>query len=97
MRVGSLVECVNNEGIQFAIKPELNKIYTVRRVRTVSEKKLLGVNSKEDGILLEEIVNPIVAFNEEAGYKTWRFREVQPPIGNIEELINENTLEPELV
>jgi len=89
MRVGSLVELVNDNwtyttsAIYYPIK---NKVYTVRDF------------TRECGIYLEEIVNPICPFlNSEPGWKTYRFRELLSPISNIEEHIQENTLEPQLV
>jgi len=98
MKVGSLVQCVGNQGLKNVAPPDLTAIYTVREIRTPEYKRTLGVTSTKIGILLEEIVNPShPLYGEEFGYLSHRFREVQPPIANIEEHINENTLEPVLI
>lgn len=96
MEVGSLVVCINNSGVHHigidygAIIPKLNTVYTVRDIRTDNYS-----------LLLEEIDNShLIGRNfkkREPGFNVKRFRELQPPIANIEEHINENTLEPELV
>lgn len=81
MKIGSLVECINNVGLRICAIPQKNTIYCVR-----------GFN-KAGGIWLEEIENPLCHINgDEWGYLPNRFREVMPPVSNIEELINENIL-----
>lgn len=95
MKIGSLVICVDDQGLINTIKPERNKIYTIRHIRTVEYKKSnYGISNSQDGILLEEIVNDNApGYPEEKGYKIYRFKEVMPPIANIEECINQNTHE----
>lgn len=91
MRVGSLVECVKQfvshptYGEKF---PVLGKVYTVRDI----------VMYNEASLLLEEIVNPKYLYQQgvtECCFFIDNFRELLPPISNIEEHINENTLELE--
>lgn len=98
MKVGSLVELVNdNWSIGFhsfycnniTTFPVKNKTYTVRDIFT-----LLGSTA----IVLEEIQNTGCELSGlEEAFMIERFRELQPPIANIEEHINENTLEPVLI
>lgn len=86
MKVGSLVECVNNENfnpIKGCVKPELNTIYTVREV-------LLSYEFKVPMIFLEEIVNAThPQSGKEYGYQLARFRELLPPINLEQELKQE--------
>lgn len=98
MKIGSLAECIKNIGTPL----ELNKIYTVLAIHdNPIFKNILGGTTICDrvGILLVEIRNNSVFHltNEEKSYNINRFREVFPPIENIEEHINENTLEPALI
>jgi hypothetical protein len=91
IKVGSIVELVNDnwgakydDGVVYPIK---GKQYTVRSI----EKSKHGTC-----ILLEEIVNNRQVFYEgylEPAFFITRFRELLPPIENIEEHINQNSLE----
>lgn len=100
MRVGSLVVCVNaNENDGTPLK--INEIYTVRGI--INEGSMIPNSiggftmiTNGDGVYLEEVTNYRVYLytKVEKAFKSTRFREIQPPIANIEEYINENTLEP---
>lgn len=92
MRVGSLVELVddnfsskdNNFWASYGcVAPIKGIVYTARSLY-------------DDKLRLEEIINPTFG-NYEPGYFVSRFRELQPPIANIEQHIKENSLEPELI
>jgi hypothetical protein len=92
MKIGSLVELVDTN---FATRrhkityPIKGVVYTVRFI----EKLPYGT-----GITLEEIVNPKVQTSDGFGeciFNINKFRELQPPIENIEEHINLNSLEYE--
>lgn len=94
MKVGSLVECLkHNSSCSDSLKgkgarfPHTETVYTVREIRDGSSTR----------ILLEEIDNSHLAMftpsKREPGFNILFFRELQPPIANIEEHINENTLE----
>lgn len=91
MQVGSLVECIesfnnDNRGIYKDIEknPIVGNIYTVRNIVELNEKI---------GIQLEEIMNPILKYNDcigETFFNIKKFREIQPPMEiNIEELMEE--------
>jgi len=92
MKIGSLVELINDKWKNQPydeVFPVKNKVYTVRAIEQESD----GI-----GLLLEEIVNPPSQYIDAYGEPTFRierFRELQPPIVNIEEYINQNTLEYE--
>lgn len=93
MRVGSLVECI--QGVQPTIYneivPILKKPYTVRDILNLHN----GVF-----IRLEEIINHQYQYEdgfEECGFDIKCFRELMPPIENIEEFINKNVFELEEV
>lgn len=93
MRVGSIVECINNKGSISTdhIRPQLKVVYTVRDI-------YMSPSEHVPAIRLEEIINKIhPVWNIERGYRMTRFCELLPPVANIEEHINENTLEPELI
>lgn len=91
------------------IKPEFNTNYTVREVFPKGTKAGFFIGSihagdiyfKVDVIRLEEIVNEVMVFEGiniiEPFYAMEDFREVLPPIENIEEHINENIQEFEYV
>lgn len=79
MKVGSIVECVNNknpnqgrwDGCEI---PKLNHPYTVRNITKCP-------NSGGITVRLEEIINPINKdTGSEFGYKIERFRELLPPM-----------------
>ena len=97
MKIGSLVECINDNWAPTIVDPVFcahiifpikGPIYVVRNIIT---------DKDGTGILLEEIVNPVEKFpNGEIGEARWgvsRFRELQPPM-DISELIS---LEKEIV
>lgn len=89
MRAGSLVECVDDTGEKDkrCLYPVKNVIYTIREIRKSPDVGL--------AITLNEIVNDMrTCFGLEVGFRASRFRELLPPIANIEEHINENTLQP---
>lgn len=97
MKVGSLVELIIEKWPFRDYKhlmtyPVKNKTYTIRGFIT---------QGSQCGLYLEEIDNSNVSDltdqNLEPAFHPGKFRELQPPIANIEEHINENTLTPELV
>jgi hypothetical protein len=76
MEIGSLVEALHT----FVFRPGTENvpikgnIYTVRGIRT---------SSGSTGIVLEEIINPVIQFLDLTGeVHFWieRFREIQPPM-----------------
>lgn len=93
MKVGSLVECINDNWVRYEDDkhisfPAKGSIYTVRDI-TVWGK--CGV-----GIRLEEIINPPDLYVEGVGECTFdikKFRELQSPI-DISELIEELNIHP---
>lgn len=101
MKVGSLVECVNTDfgiqrkhnepqGMKFPVK---KIVYTVRHIFTTRDGRT--------GLTVYEIDNSFLSKRTPSGlepaFRADNFRELQPPIANIEEHINSNTLEKELV
>jgi len=97
MKVGSLVELIDDSNwrnIAPAIFPVKHVIYTVRLIECHPVTK--GIF-----ILLDEIHNRNyignAASDMECGFRIDRFRELLPPLANIEQHIKENTLEPELI
>lgn len=101
MKAGSLVECINNKDFPHKIK--LNTVYVVSDIYDVGDyietipkdcyetsRPLLRVeecvmpNFKLDNAT---VINPPFFMDD--------FRELLPPLENIEETINENTLEYE--
>lgn len=97
MKIGSLVECINNIGCENT-PPVLGVIYTVRAIHEDGMVLKNGVIVFGVGIQLEELRNKSVySDGSEKYYRTKRFRELLPPIANIEEHINQNTLEPQLI
>jgi len=96
MKVGSLVELIDDNwstGAGIAkYRPVKNKVYTVRAIEEFGDEGM--------GILLEEIINPLFPYADgvdEPHFKPSRFRELLPPIENIEENINEDSLELEIL
>lgn len=88
MKIGSLVECIDDKFPQTVIKynlPKLGKVYTLRGFLNCS----IGV-----GVYLEEIINDKMQYREMYGEKSFlisRFRELLPPISiNINEIIHED-------
>lgn len=78
MKVGSLVECINDQ--YFANQdictgfPKKGSIYTIREI---------FASDSDTGVLLDEIVNPLFKFTDgiaEPGFHIRRFRELQPPM-----------------
>lgn len=94
MKVGSLVELVKDDWDIYHHNPVCDnktsfpvkgKPYTVRDIFT---------KGGYSAIVLEEISNPVCKGSGlEEAFMIHRFRELQPPIANIEEHINQNTLE----
>lgn len=89
MKVGSLVECQRDlipvgEQIIAGCKP----CYKGFRghVREMDEDDFVTVI-----ILLEEIINPFHHKGKEWGYDARDFRELLPPIPNVEDWVKENT------
>jgi hypothetical protein len=100
MKIGSLVECVNSSYYEGLIK--LNVIYTITDIW--AKDKFLCVYKGERHytkcacIFLAEVttkgsLHPSI----DCPFNINDFRELQPPIANIEEHIKENTLTPELI
>ncbi len=90
MKIGSLVELVDDNWTRPAwnneVLPVKDIIYTIRSIEKTNEGAF---------IRLEEIVNPIYRYLNEVGETQFgiaKFRELQPPIANIEEHINLNSL-----
>jgi len=89
MKVGSLVECINDvfdvRSIELiANRPKRGKIYTIRNIIKYSDNKI--------GVLLEEIINDVILELNldglfEPTFNIERFREL--PEVNIDELIEE--------
>jgi hypothetical protein len=78
MKVGSLVECVNDnfpiDRIYNEVKPLKGKIYTIREI--VETSFCVTVN-------LEELVNPIIEYldgTDETSFDIRGFRELLPPM-----------------
>lgn len=92
MKVGSIVECVNNEGLTHAIPPKLNQPYTVRWI--LPPDNFGDPNSHKYGVYLEEIVNDKHPRGPELGYLMERFRELLPPM-NIQDALD--SCEPVLI
>lgn len=96
MKIGSLVECVETPHVKDpdynAEIPTKGKIYTVRDVA----KFEVGI-----GVVVHELQNKPYLFRDtgimEPYFPIKIFRQVQPPIANIEKHIKENTLEVETV
>ena len=97
MKVGSLVECVDNDFDDIedvCIVPKKGSIYHIREIYS---------DSDGDFVTLEEIVNPPIKYLDgyirfgEPQFDIDAFRELLPPIANVEQHIKENTLEPELI
>lgn len=95
MKIGSLVELVddnwNKNGLNRLVTfPVKNKPYVIREVVKIGSGY---------GLLLEEIDNSGLNMFTEGGAETTfditRFRELLPPISNIEETINLNLKEYE--
>lgn len=92
MQVGSLCEYIganlNDADYKMIsmgfIVPNLNTPYTVRDVFEYRGNMC---------IRLEEIKQPISSAGFEEAYKMKCFRELQPPIPNVEQWVNDNTLE----
>lgn len=98
MKVGSLVECVDTNW-----PTEILKVDTVFGFKLPVKGVICTIRDIRDqiNILLEEIDNSHLAhlceLKIESGFHIKRFRELLPPMENVEEFVNENTLEPELV
>lgn len=75
MKVGSIVECINDSGEMGIVRPKKGKPYTVRDIGANICKP--GV----EGLRLEEIINGVHPHTgKEFAYYTWRFRELLPPM-----------------
>lgn len=94
MRVGSLVELVNNNWCNVPFHNPMCGIINFPVKSTVYTVRSIVKMSGETAIILEEIRNDICKMTGfEEAFLITRFRELQPPIANIEEHIKENTLE----
>ena len=106
MKVGSIVECINNSQEKCL---QLNTPYTIREILPKgtqvrnSQEKLVSLTSVVT-VRLEEIKHDeetIIMFSKviffDVPFHIEIFRELLPPIENVEEHINENTLEPVLI
>lgn len=88
MKIGSLVECINNSGDYGDLcRPELNKAYTVKDF-------FLSTIRRVKCIRLEEITNrPNSITGIEYGYNIEYWRELLPPMeAEIKELLEEPQL-----
>jgi hypothetical protein len=100
MKVGSIVECIDNS--KFENKVKLKTTYTVKQIipegQLVYKNGNLIVVATMTGIRLEEVDGTITVFSVpiDIPFPMVNFRELLPPMENIEELINEN-LQPEKV
>lgn len=112
MRVCSLVVCTSIAGectCGCMVMPEIDKVYTVRGLPNKGDILAKGVIARIDAvwdcIYLEEIINKEVKRPYDIGflespYRRENFKEVCPPIENIEDEINTNIItiqEPETV
>jgi len=92
MKVGSLVECIDDstppEGWE-CIPPIRKNIYTIRGITPCHDAKgSLGL-----GIHTEEVINLCNPFGFEYAWAIERFREIQPPMEiSIESLLEELVL-----
>ena len=78
MKVGSIVECIDNTHFVACVPPKLNRAYTIRNFDEFNGCV---------GIRLEEIINSLhPRLNVEFGYNIKRFRELQPPMEIQKEL-----------
>lgn len=97
MKVGSLVECVDNTGYADLVKQ--NKAYTVRQIINNGEMLFCGFNKnglfttiecREYGIYLEEVISPLKEMfgaDIELPFPMKDFRELLPNIINeVEEI-----------
>lgn len=89
MKVGSLVECIDSIDYESRYSTYLHTFKVARRMGYVFPKKgsiytireIIEDDPKElPSVLLEEIVNPIVAAGFEIGFDIKDFRELQPPM-----------------
>ncbi len=91
MRVGCMVECVDECNGRNILGVRVGKIIPKGSILTIRDLP------SESGVLFEEVINGLnYSTNQEWCYMKFKFRELLPPIANIEEHINENTLEPVL-
>jgi|GEM_PF-4224128 hypothetical protein len=103
MKAGSLVQYIKGHSEdKHLIIPDKNVIYSVRQVFPKLTFILRGVYAQADSIYLEEIINepkyyPFSKVYLEDAYMMESFREVLPPIEDIEQCVNENTLELETI
>lgn len=93
MKVGSLVECINDDLSKN--DPRVHQFITAYVVKgeiyTVREIQINPVDSVP-GLLLEEIVNHVnTYYNLEQAWCIKRFREIQPPM-DLSELMEETQL-----
>jgi len=101
MQNQSLVECINNSGFEEFVK--LKTPYTIRKIikkGTIISTPFDIVAIITDGVYLEEVIAPdiiIATVIFERMFPLQYFRELLPPIANIEEHINKEVLKPELV
>lgn len=95
MRVGSLVECINDISRN---PPEVMKKYGLKNIHKGRIYTIRGLFINEVGVpscYLEEVINPIIPNKygtiREVGYRREKFREVQPPmdLSFIEEIQQE--------
>lgn len=84
MKIGSLVECVDNSGCMMPeYTPRVNYPYTIEDI----------IKDEEDGrpiLLLLEINTPIYKNNIRYGFDAERFRELLPPMQiSIEQILEQ--------
>lgn len=90
MKVGSIVECVNNNGIFHGKPLALNTPYTVREIRKALDYEGLS-------ILLDEVTNGPAPTGREWSYKICRFREIEFPPSLESEIKESLTRQLELI
>jgi hypothetical protein len=101
MKPGSLVECINNSNMEIV---KMGTPYTIRQI--LKKGEVMGnvgthlIIIMTDAVYLEEVSEMMINIgvqNLERPFAIERFRELLPPIANIEEHINKEVLKPELV
>lgn len=85
MKVGSIVECVDNQGVLDIVYPLSKTVYTIRAILPNRINPVPGRSNC--GVLLEEIKNGICSGDGlEFSYCIKRFREIQFPDDLMEQV-----------
>lgn len=94
MKVGSEVICIDdscgsNNDFVYEEWPVKGRTYTVRTIYPGRANfRANGCEDYSEGILLEELVNPVDplhVYKRELGFASRRFREVNPPVSESQE------------